>query len=130
MTYFKKHYFLLKIQVQITRLVLKAVRTKGRHYLWLRENCSYLEFSGPHFPAFGLNMERYSVSLRIQSEFGKIRTSKTPNMDTFHEVYVKVLLSWRRHENFGSFCAFSKEWKANWKFSWILGKISGDFFMF
>ena len=25
-------------------------------------------FSGPYFPAFGLNMERYSVSLRIQSE--------------------------------------------------------------
>ena len=24
--------------------------------------------SGPHFPAFGLNKERYSVSLRIQSE--------------------------------------------------------------
>ena len=25
-------------------------------------------FSGPYFPAFGLNTERYSVSLRIQSE--------------------------------------------------------------
>ena len=28
-------------------------------------------YSGPHFSAFGLNMDRYSVSLRIQSEFGK-----------------------------------------------------------
>ena len=34
-------------------------------------------FSGPYFPAFGLN---------IQSEYGKIRTRKTPNMDTFQEV--------------------------------------------
>ena len=41
-------------------------------------------FSGPYFPAFGLNMERYSVSLRIQSECGKMRTRKTPNTDTFH----------------------------------------------
>ena len=28
----------------------------------------------PHFLAFGLNTERYSVSLRIHSECGKIRT--------------------------------------------------------
>ena len=34
-------------------------------------------FSGPYFPAFGLNTERYSVSLRIQSKRGKIRTRKT-----------------------------------------------------
>ena len=33
-------------------------------------------FSGPYFPAFGLNTERYSVSLRIQSECGKMRTEK------------------------------------------------------
>ena len=38
--------------------------------------CKYGVFSGPYFPAFGLNTERYSVSLRIQSECGKIRTRK------------------------------------------------------
>ena len=27
----------------------------------------------PHFPAFGLNTERYEISLRIQSECGKTR---------------------------------------------------------
>ena len=37
----------------------------------------YGVFSGPYFPAFGLNMERYFVSLRIQSECWKIRTSKS-----------------------------------------------------
>ena len=31
-------------------------------------------FSGPYFPAFGLNTERYFVSLRTLSECGKIRT--------------------------------------------------------
>ena len=41
-------------------------------------------YSGPHFPAFGLNTERYSVSIRIQSECGKMQTRITPNTDTFH----------------------------------------------
>ena len=33
-------------------------------------------FSDPYFPTFGLNTERYSVTLRIQSECGKTRTRK------------------------------------------------------
>ena len=37
-------------------------------------------FYGLYFPAFGLNMERYVKN--------KIRTRKTPNMDTFHAVRV------------------------------------------
>ena len=44
-------------------------------------------FSGPLFPAFGLNTERYSASLLILPECGKIRTRKTPNTDNFHAVY-------------------------------------------
>ena len=36
-----------------------------------------------YFPAFGLNTERYGVSFRIQSEYGKIRIRKTSNTDTF-----------------------------------------------
>ena len=45
-------------------------------------------FSGPYFPAFRLNTERYSVSLPIQSEYEKIRTRKTPNTDAFHVLLV------------------------------------------
>ena len=44
-------------------------------------------YSGPYFPAFGLNTERYSVSLRIQSKYGKIWTRITPNTDSFQAVY-------------------------------------------
>ena len=44
-------------------------------------------YSGPHFPTFGLNMERYGVSLCIQSKCGKIRTRTTPNTDTFYVVW-------------------------------------------
>ena len=45
-------------------------------------------YSGPYFHAFGLNMERYGVSLRIQSEYAKIGTRITPNKETFHVVHV------------------------------------------
>ena len=43
-------------------------------------------YSGPYFPAFGLGTERYEVSLRIQSECGKMPTNVNPNTDTFHTV--------------------------------------------
>ena len=39
-------------------------------------------YCGPHFPAFGLNMERYFISLRIQSEFRKISTSSLAHLFT------------------------------------------------
>ena len=53
-------------------------------------------YSGPNFPAFRLNMERYSVSLRIQSKCGKMRTRITPNTDTFDAVIItKVFLDER-----------------------------------
>ena len=47
-------------------------------------------YSGPHFPSIGLNTERYSVSLGIQSECGKVRTRITPNADTFYVVFAAV----------------------------------------
>ena len=33
-----------------------------------------LQASGPYFPVFSLNTEIYSVDLRIQTEYRKIRT--------------------------------------------------------
>ena len=36
----------------------------------------YGAYSGPYFPAFGLNTEVYCVNLHIQSEYGKIWTRK------------------------------------------------------
>ena len=50
-------------------------------------------YSDPYFHTFGLNANRYSVSLRIQSECEKIRTRKTPNTDTFHAVTAKNIYS-------------------------------------
>ena len=42
--------------------------------------------SGLYFSAFKLNIDRYSVSIRIQLEWGKIRNRKTSYTDTFHTV--------------------------------------------
>ena len=43
-------------------------------------------YFGPYFPAFGLNTEKYGVSLHIQFECGKICTRITPTTDAFHVV--------------------------------------------
>ena len=43
-------------------------------------------YPGLHFPAFGLNAEIYGMSLRIQSECGKMRTRMIPNTDIFYAV--------------------------------------------
>ena len=45
-----------------------------------------LSHSGPYFPAFGLNTEKYSVSHRAHSKGRKMRTRITPYMDTFNSV--------------------------------------------
>ena len=43
-------------------------------------------YSGQFFPTFELNTKRHGVSLRIQSECGKMWTRVTPNTDAFHAV--------------------------------------------
>ena len=50
-------------------------------------------YSGSYFLAFGLNTERYSVSLRIYSECGKIRTRITPNRNTLRSVILAQKIS-------------------------------------
>ena len=49
----------------------------------------YGVFPGLYFPVFGLNTERYGVSVRIQSECGKIRTRKN---SVFRHVSCSVCL--------------------------------------
>ena len=43
-------------------------------------------YYGLQFFTFELNTERYSVTVRIQSECGKIRTRITPNKNIFYAV--------------------------------------------
>ena len=48
----------------------------------LREKSPYSEFFRPVFP---------DMSLRIQSECGKLRTRKCPNTDTFYAAYLNEI---------------------------------------
>ena len=50
----------------------------------------YGDFSGPYFPALGLNRERYGVSLRIQCECGKYGPEKPLYLDPFHIVLLSA----------------------------------------
>ena len=43
-------------------------------------------YSGPYFPTFGLNTKKCGVSLRIKSEWEKMRTRITTNADSFYAV--------------------------------------------
>ena len=63
--------------------------------------------SGPYFPAFRLNTEKYEVSLRIQSEYGKIRT--------------------RNHSVFGHFPRSARLVNFNLKIHFLLKKIFANF---
>ena len=68
----------------------------------------YGVFSGQYYPAFGLNTERYSVSLRIQSQCRKKRTGKNSISGHFSRVRLfKVLQS-----DYGKFSgdAFADVW--------------------
>ena len=50
------------------------------------KNVRIQSYSGPYFPAYGLNMERFGVSLCIQSKCGKMWIRITLDTDTFHAV--------------------------------------------
>ena len=84
------YYYKYTKQVKLT---LKNCFRNTSHCV---KNVRIWSYSGPHFPAFGLNTERYSVSLRIQSECGKIRTRITPNTDTFYALSRILILRNKR----------------------------------
>ena len=48
-------------------------------------------YTDQYFPKFGLNTQRYGLSLRIQSECEKIRTRITPNTNTFYAANITIL---------------------------------------
>ena len=73
---------------QMRQQLLDFLRITRNHSV---KNVRIRSYSGPHFPAFEMNRERYKVygvSLRVQSECGKMWTRITPNKDTFRAVNI------------------------------------------
>ena len=73
---------MLKLNDVSSNIVFWTLNKKPRsieinlfHYV---KSARIQSFSGPYFPVFGLYTERF---------FGKMRTRKTPNTDTFHTVF-------------------------------------------
>ena len=81
-----------------SKFLLSRKVAETNYFSWIeitvtayRLKCPYSELFWSDFPAFGLNMERYKVSVRIQCECRKIRTRIITNTDTFYAVYVLEL---------------------------------------
>ena len=61
------------------------------YYVHCVKSVGIRNYSGPYFPAFGLNTERYGVS-EYQFECRKMRTRVTYNTDIFHAMMnLKIL---------------------------------------
>ena len=65
-----------KANYQVFWRILTELECSGFKTITAWKVSKYGVFSGLYFPAFGLNTERYEVSLCIQSECRKIRTRK------------------------------------------------------
>ena len=74
--------FVKETQINTVSNIERKVNTVSKH--------SYGVISGPYFPVFRLNTEIYSVNLRIQSEYRKIRTRN--NSRSVNYVDHKILL--------------------------------------
>ena len=89
----KKSYFGWN-QKRYFTLYIWMLRRKWHCYsnmVLVCEKFLYLEFFWSVFPRILTDTKRYSVSLRIQFEWGKIRTRKTPNTDNFHAVAFRTI---------------------------------------
>ena len=65
-------------------------KSKISHYV---KSVRIRSYSVLHFPAFGLNTEKCSVSLSIQSECGKIRTRITTNRTLLRSIRSKKYIA-------------------------------------
>ena len=65
--------------------------TQISKYIYCVKSDRIRRFPLPYFVACRLNTEICWVNLYIQSKCGKIRTRKTPNMDIFYTVMVKLV---------------------------------------
>ena len=79
-------------------------------------------FSGPYFPAFVLNTERYFVSLSVFSpNVGKYWPEKTPYLDNFHAV------QWISFVLYFPSDIFEFSFNPQCKIGWSTGHVDGVF---
>ena len=76
-------------------------------------------FSGRYFPVFGLNMEGYSVSLRIHPNAGKYGPGKLRIRTLFTQChyYWSWMFSWRFRNNICNEIPFKSQLDSRWLWS-------------
>ena len=80
----KKYQIKFKIGMLITRKGNKLyVKWEDYNNHCVKSIQTQRAFSGPYFPAFGLNTKRYFVSLHIQSKCRGYGPEKTSYLDVF-----------------------------------------------
>ena len=79
------HFFCYHLSTELSNFNI-TIRISLVHWLTAFSNCMKSvrieSLSGSYFTAFGLNTERYGVSVCIQSKCGNKRSRKTPSTDT------------------------------------------------
>ena len=81
-------FIMFNVQKVSAQKTVLEKRDKGfqKEYLTIMHSLKSVHiwsYSASHFLAFGLNSERYRVSLHIQFKCRKMRTRISPNTDTF-----------------------------------------------
>ena len=113
-----KTFKLLSSISMINSVIWKIVELLRLQYNQCVKSVRIRGYSGPHFPAFGLNTEKYGVSLRIQSECGKMWSRITTNMETFQALnFTNNLYLWNDYCDFITLPKVKKESQG-----WILLK--------
>ena len=82
-----------QIVIVIVKVIANKYDTKKGSVIKLNhvKSVRIWSYSGPHLPEFGLNTERYEVSLFIQPKGEKMQPRITPNKDIFHALLVANL---------------------------------------
>ena len=81
----------LKLNISNSWVRVYFMQNKSAHAL--RKKCPYSELLWSPFSVFGLDTERYFVSLRIQSKYGKMWTRITPNTDTSYAATIIISIT-------------------------------------
>ena len=89
----------------------------------LRKKCLYSLFFWSAFSRMRTEYGKISVSLRIQSKCGKMRTRKTPNTSTYHAVLtVSQVNLFNCHEHMTRILTFYLSFKRTWPGDQLLCK--------
>ena len=98
------------------------IATKWHNIYHCEQSVRIRSYSDPYFPAFRLNTERYSVSLRIQSECGKIWTRIASKSKMLLIIFIKFETSKSKSLKNSNSKHLENDFPKDLKLTWLLTK--------